>query len=135
MEHLDRFVRLERMGVLKLIGLKTSLFCVIDAAQIPAKMFSDCFLSRAEPPEPQPIIHQIVDLWKRKNPSLILSGDGISMQKTEIILDSVAVEWNGPKLETITDIGAFDSEEDQRLPGILPASRFVAYTLRKAAGV
>jgi hypothetical protein len=48
-------------------------------------------------------------------PDLIVSGTGVSMQDLETVLDSaVAKESGQPPPKTVTDLGAFDNEEDQR---------------------
>ena len=87
------------------------LFCILDEAQVPSEMFSDCFPSDTEP---RPILRQIIDQWVPIFSNLIVSGAGLSLQELETVLGSVVAKETGRQPETVTDLGAFDNEEDQR---------------------
>jgi hypothetical protein len=93
-----------------------ALYCVLDEAQVPTNLFAGCFVSDADPAKPRPILRPIILTWISVLPNLIVSGTGISMQDLETVLGSaVAKERGQPRPETVTDIGAFDDEEDQRV--------------------
>jgi hypothetical protein len=92
-----------------------TLFCVLDEAQVPMNLFSDCFLSGTQPAKPRPTLRPIILTWTSVLPNLIISGTGVSMQDSETVLVSaVAKESGPPPPEMVTDLGAFDNEEDQR---------------------
>jgi hypothetical protein len=97
--------------VRKLLSLPSSdLFCVLDEAQIPANMFSECFLSETEPVQPRPILRQLIASWTPIFSNLIISGTGISMDKLEIVLGSVVAKESSLPQITITDTGAFEAK-------------------------
>jgi hypothetical protein len=94
---------------------RVPLFCVLDEAQVPTNKFLGFFSSNTEPAQPRPLIRPIIQYWTSVLPRLVISGTGISMQDLETVLGSaVAKESGSPQPETVTDLGAFDTEEDQR---------------------
>jgi hypothetical protein len=115
-DYLRESAQHELVVVRRLFGPRPpALFCVLDEAQIPTNKFSDCFRSDTEAAEPRPILRPIISTWTDVLPNLIVSGTGISMQQLETVLGSVVAKVDGvPPPETVTDLGAFDSEEDQR---------------------
>lgn len=99
----------------KLLKLEsTNLFCVLDEAQIPTNKFLDCFRSETDPTQPRPILREIIHTWTQTLPNLIVSGTGLSMQDLEAVFSSVVAKEDGIRSEVVTDIGAFDNEEEQR---------------------
>ncbi|KIM25388.1 hypothetical protein M408DRAFT_210132 [Serendipita vermifera MAFF 305830] len=114
-EYLFEAIELDLPRVERLLGLQsTALFCVLDEAQIPTNKLSDCFRSETNPTQPRPILREIIQTWTLMFPNLIVSGTDLSMQDLEAVLVSVVAKEGGIATETVTDIGAFDNEEDQR---------------------
>jgi hypothetical protein len=99
--------------VMSLLPESTALFCVLDEAQVPTNMFLDCFLSQTEPAQPRPILHEIILAWRLTVPDLIVSGTGVSMREMETVLGSVVAK-EGDLAPTMTDVGGFENEADQR---------------------
>jgi len=89
------------------------LFCVLDEAQVPTKLASECFRSGNEPYEARPILRELMMAWKGSFPGLIISGTGISMDKIGAVFSSAIAKEGGEPL-TFTDLGVFDSGEGQR---------------------
>ena len=87
------------------------IFCVIDEAQIPAGLYPTNFLS--EQGQPRPVIREIVRTWSDILPRLILSGTGLSIDVLETAVGSVVAK-EGPAPITISDVGAFDSAQEQQ---------------------
>jgi len=111
-EYFHRKIKREKTAIDKLLrGQK--LFCVLDEAQVPTDLASDCFKSRGKPYEDRPILRELIMAWKDSLPSLIISGTGISMEKIGAVLGSATAKEGGEVL-TFTDLGVFDSEEGQR---------------------
>lgn len=113
--YLMQEVNSERLKVCDLLGLLPSgLFCVLDEAQIPTNMFSDCFLSETEPTKPRPILRQVITSWMRTFPALIISGTGISMGEMETVIGSVVSKLHCLPSRTITETGAFNDAKSLR---------------------
>jgi len=89
------------------------LFCVLDEAQVPTELASECFKSKDKPYEDRPILRELIMAWSGTLPKLIISGTGISMEKTDVVLSS-RIAKEGGEVQTFTDLGVFDSEEGQR---------------------
>jgi hypothetical protein len=93
----------------------SSLFCVLDEAQVPTNQFSEYFRSDLDPAKHRPILREIIGAWKEYFPNLIISGTGVSMQEMEIVFGSaVAKEPTGKKPKTETALGAFDTRDMQQ---------------------
>ena len=89
------------------------MFCVLDEAQVPTELASDCFKSKDEPYEERPILRELIRAWEESLMGLIISGTGISMEKIDVVLSSMIAKQGG-NVDTFTDLGVFDSEEGQR---------------------
>jgi hypothetical protein len=100
-----------------------NIFCVFDEAQGPANMFYEYFLSSSLPPRSRPILRQVIDVWRKEFPCLIISGTGVSMLHMEDIIDSVSAKEK-EKAGTMTNTGSFDTRERQTryLENYLPAN-------------
>jgi hypothetical protein len=141
---LEEAIQSEFITVTELLAPQPSnLFCVLDEAQVPTNLFLDRFLSETEPAQPRAILREIILTWTSILPNLIVSGTGISMQEVETVLSSAISKPSDVKPETVTDLGAFDNEKDQRTyleyylpPGFLDTAsgkavaRRVGYWLR-----
>jgi hypothetical protein len=113
--YLQAGVSSELPKVAKLLSiLPSELFCVLDEAQIPTNMLVDYFLSETEPAEPRPILRQLITSWMGTIPKLIISGTGISMEKMETVISSVASKQASFPSTTITNTGAFNDARSQR---------------------
>ena len=126
-EYLQRAIQYECDTVKQLLSQQTTLFCVLDEAQVLPKNL-DCFQSEEEDPaQGQPILRQIVHSWRNILPNLIVSGTGMSMREVESFVGSVVAKEGGPV--TVTEIGGFDDEDGRRAyleqylpPGFLDTS-------------
>ena len=94
--------------------LRSELFCVLDEAQAPTNMFSDCFFSEATPATPRPILRQLITCWEKILPNFIISGTGISMEGIETVFASAVAKVASLGSRTITDTGAFNDAKSQR---------------------
>lgn len=101
----------ESSTITQLLPQPSTLFCVLDEAQVLTKN-SGYFRSDTHPATDRPILRPIIHTWNTILPDLIVSGTGISMQEVERVINSVVVKPGGP--ETVTEIGGFDDENDQR---------------------
>jgi len=111
-EYFHRKIKREKATIDTLLqGQK--LFCVLDEAQIPTELASDCFKSKDDPYEARPILRELIMAWSDTLPQLIISGTGISMEKIGAVLSSATAK-DGDERLTFTDLGMFDSEEGQR---------------------
>jgi len=125
-QYLQKAIRSETKIVEQLLPPLTTLFCVLDEAQVLPKNL-DCFQSKEDPAQGEPILREIVHSWRYKVPNLIVSGTAMSMQEVERVVDSVVAKEGGP--ETVTEIGGFDDEDGRRAyleqyfpPGFLDTS-------------
>lgn len=92
-----------------------TLVTVLDEAQVILNLLSTCFRSNEDPNLPRPILCELLSTWTPLVQRLIVSGTGMSMQLVESVLASaVAKEDGSHPPETVTDLGAFDNEKDQR---------------------
>jgi hypothetical protein len=80
---------------------------------VPANNLLDYFLSDTTPTARRPILREIICAWSPIFPALIVSGTGISMWDVETVIGTMVAKQNGETPKTITDLGAFDNEEDQ----------------------
>ncbi|KAG8817217.1 hypothetical protein FRC17_011324 [Serendipita sp. 399] len=110
---LDVLIVLERRSIEKLLG-PVSIFCVLDEAQVPANKLADRFRSDTDPAIPRSVLRQVIHEWVQSFPDLIISGTGVSMKEMQTALGSTVAKEGGLELEMMTDLGAFDNEEDQQ---------------------
>ncbi|KAG8813639.1 hypothetical protein FRC17_001475, partial [Serendipita sp. 399] len=109
---LDLHMVLECRSIRELIG-PLPIFCVLDEAQVLSNKFADCFQSDTEPATGQPILRQVIREWKSRVSELIVSGTGVPSEEVRPVFTH-AVAKIGYEPEMITDLGAYDNEEDQR---------------------
>jgi hypothetical protein len=95
------------------LGYDTTLFCVINKLQIPARLYTTNFLSTEG--HPRSIIRELVRIWRTILPHTILSRTGLSIKVLESILRSVVAKEGALLPITLKDIGAFDSKEQLQL--------------------
>jgi hypothetical protein len=91
-----------------------AIFLALDEAQDLAKLYKAFFLSHSDPGVPRPVIRNLVEIWSQHISNIIISGTGLSMQSLEDALHSVVAKVNGQKTEPVTDLGAFESDFNQR---------------------
>ena len=111
--YLETAIEVESLVIERLLAPPSTLFCVLDEAQIPANKFSDCFLSDTEPGQGQPILREIVRTWRLRLPNLIVTGTGVSIQGAETVISS-AVATEGTHGPLVTETGGFDDGVGQR---------------------
>ena len=111
-EYLSNQIETEKDAITKLLN-EHALFCVLDEAQVPTGLASKCFRSEGTPNVARPVLRELIKAWKDSFPRLIVSGTGVSVETLESVLSS-AVAKEGQEVVVVTDLGAFDSGEDQR---------------------
>jgi hypothetical protein len=105
------------------------LFCVLDEAQVLTDNL-DHFRSEMDHETRRPILREFLHSWGLILPNLIVSGTGISMRDVETVFDSMVAKYPEIESQTVTEIGAFDNENDQQAylaqylpPGFLDTSQ------------
>ncbi|KAG8836664.1 hypothetical protein FRC18_010929 [Serendipita sp. 400] len=122
---LDYHIVAEHRLIRDLLG-HLHIFCVLDEAQVPANQYANCFLSDTEPITGRPILRQVIHEWVSRIPNLIVSGTGVSMEEVQTVLGSAVAKEGGQEPETVTELGGFENEQNQRayLEHYLPSGFF-----------
>jgi hypothetical protein len=115
-EQLRELLIAELDSVRGILGKNTTLFIALDEAQMLAHMYEKYFLSNANslPRVPRPVIRNLVEIWSQHIPNIIISGTGLSMKSLEDALQSVVAKVDAGKTEPVIDIGAFETDGNQR---------------------
>ena len=100
-------------SVRRILGV-TPLFIVIDEAQALAHQYSQYFCSSNNPRSPRPVIRNLVEVWSQHVRNMIISGTGLSMKSLEDALHSVIAKDRRGGTVPVTDLGAFESDVNQR---------------------
>jgi hypothetical protein len=110
---LDGAIALERTTITEILGPSTAIYTALDETQILTNKFREFFLSEQDPTQPRPILRILFPFLIPLRP-LIVAGTGLSMHDLGSIYSSVIAK-EGPEAEIFTDLGAFETQEDQRL--------------------
>jgi hypothetical protein len=124
----------ELANIHRLLGSNSTIFCVLDEAQIPTDQFMDYFRSAAGPYTLRPILHEILFAWGQVLRDIIISGTSIPKQQAETVLTSLVAKEGKSGPVVITDIGAFDNSDAQQgyLAQYLPPN-FLASVIGRTA--
>jgi hypothetical protein len=104
----------ELANIRRLLGLNSTIFCVLDEAQIPTDQFMDYLRSAVEPHTLRPIIHEILCAWGQILRDIIISGTSIPKQQVETVLTSLVAKEGNSGPVVITDTGTFDNSDAQQ---------------------
>jgi hypothetical protein len=106
-------VELELKKTKALLGPDSNLYCVVDEAQDASRLYDSHFLSSEG--HARPILRELAKIWSDMIPHLILCGTDLSIDVVETAVRSVVAKEGAPPPVTVTDLGAFDSADEQRL--------------------
>jgi hypothetical protein len=108
----SRVILSERSRIEQILG-PAVIFSALDETQMLINKSQDFFCSEQDPTQPRPILRALFPLFLTCKP-LIMSGTSLSMRDVTDIYGSVVAK-DGPDVVTFTELGAFETQEDQRL--------------------